>query len=73
MPSPTTCSFLVLPGLRGDERSSCPGAAIFPAAGAEPYKRDLENLQYHLLDTGHFALETHGPEIASLMRDFLQR
>ena len=46
---------------------------IFPAAGAEPYKRDLENLEYHLLDTGHFALETHGPEIASLMRDFLQR
>ena len=46
---------------------------IFPAAGAEPYKRDLENLEYHLLDTGHFALETHGQEIADLMRDFLQR
>ena len=26
-----------------------------------------------LLDTGHFALETHHSEIASLMRDFLQR
>jgi pimeloyl-ACP methyl ester carboxylesterase len=46
---------------------------IFPAAGAEPYKRDLENLEYHLLDTGHFALETHGQEIADLMRDFLIR
>ena len=46
---------------------------IFPAAGAEPYKRDLENLEYHLLDTGHFALETHGQEIADLMRDFLNR
>jgi hypothetical protein len=23
------------------------------------------------LDTGHFALETHGPEIAEAMRDFL--
>lgn len=46
---------------------------IFPAAGAEPYKRDLENLEYHLIDTGHFALETHGQEIADLMRDFLQR
>jgi len=46
---------------------------IFPAAGAEPYKRDLQNLEYHLLDTGHFALETHGREIADLMRDFLNR
>ena len=46
---------------------------IFPAAGAEPYKRDLENLEYHLIDTGHFALETHGQEIADLMREFLKR
>ena len=46
---------------------------IFPAAGAEPYKRDLRNLEYHLIDTGHFALETHGQEIADLMRDFLRR
>ena len=46
---------------------------IFPSAGAEPYKRDLENLEYHLLDTGHFALETHGQEIADLMREFLSR
>ncbi len=46
---------------------------IFPAAGAEPYKRNLENLGYHLIDTGHFALETHGQEIDDLMRDFLSR
>jgi len=46
---------------------------IFPAAGAEPYKRDLKDLEYHLFDTGHFALETHGQEIADLMRDFLNR
>jgi pimeloyl-ACP methyl ester carboxylesterase len=46
---------------------------IFPAAGAEPYKRDLNDLEYHLIDTGHFALETHGQEIAELMRDFLNR
>jgi pimeloyl-ACP methyl ester carboxylesterase len=44
---------------------------IFPAAGAHPYKRDLENLDFHLIDTGHFALETHGDEIADLMREFL--
>ncbi len=46
---------------------------IFPAAGAEPYKRDLKDLEYHLIDTGHFALESHGHEIAELMRNFLNR
>lgn len=46
---------------------------IFPAAGAEPYKRDLKNLEFHLLDAGHFALESHGDEIAKLIRDFLGR
>jgi pimeloyl-ACP methyl ester carboxylesterase len=44
---------------------------IFPAAGAEPYKRDLKTLEYHLLDAGHFALETDGDTIAKLMREFL--
>jgi pimeloyl-ACP methyl ester carboxylesterase len=46
---------------------------IFPAEGAHPYKRDLENLEFHLLDTGHFALEEDGARIAALMRDFLGR
>ena len=46
---------------------------IFPAAGAHPYKRDLENLEFHLLDTGHFALEEDGREIVDLMRSFLRR
>lgn len=46
---------------------------IFSAAGAEPFKRDLTNLEFHLLDTGHFALETHGTEIAALMHRFLKR
>jgi pimeloyl-ACP methyl ester carboxylesterase len=45
--------------------------AIFPAAGADPYKRDLKNLEFHLLDTGHFALEEDGAEIAGLIRAFL--
>ncbi len=44
---------------------------IFPAAGAEPYKMDLKTLEFHLLDAGHFALETNGDEIARLMREFL--
>lgn len=44
---------------------------IFGAAGAEAFRRDLPDAQIHLLDAGHFALETHGPEIASLIRTFL--
>lgn len=46
---------------------------IFVAAGAAPYRRDIPNAEIHLLDTGHFALETHGQEIARLIRDFLDR
>lgn len=46
---------------------------IFPAAGAFPYKRDLKNMEFHLLDTGHFALEEDGAEIAELIRDFLDK
>jgi pimeloyl-ACP methyl ester carboxylesterase len=43
---------------------------IFPAEGAAPYKRDLPGVETHLLDTGHFALETHGEEIASRIERF---
>ena len=46
---------------------------IFVKDGALAYKRDLPNAEVHLLDTGHFALETHGAEIAQLMRQFLGR
>ncbi|MFI8914326.1 alpha/beta fold hydrolase [Streptomyces sp. NPDC053513] len=50
---------------RGDE--------IFGPAGAEAFARDLPDAEIHLLDAGHFALETHGEEIAGLVRDFLGR
>ena len=46
---------------------------IFIAPGAAPYKRDLPQAEIHMLDTGHFALETHGPEIAALIDKFLRR
>lgn len=46
---------------------------IFPPAGAWPYQRDLPNVEIHMIDTGHFALETNGPEIAAYMREFLTR
>jgi pimeloyl-ACP methyl ester carboxylesterase len=46
---------------------------IFPPEGAAPYQRDLQNVETHLLDTGHFALETHGEEIASRIEEFLRK
>jgi len=46
---------------------------IFPPEGAAPYPRDLRNVETHLLDTGHFALETHGEEIATRIEEFIKR
>ena len=43
---------------------------IFPESGAHPYKQDLTNLEFHLLDTGHFALEEDGVLIANYIREF---
>jgi pimeloyl-ACP methyl ester carboxylesterase len=47
--------------------------AIFPAEGARAYLRDLPRAELHLMDSGHFALEDKGSDIARLMRDFLDR
>ena len=44
---------------------------IFQAEGAYPYTRDLENVERHLLDTAHCALEEDGDVIAELMSEFL--
>jgi pimeloyl-ACP methyl ester carboxylesterase len=46
---------------------------IFPADGAYPYKRDLPQVEFHLIDTGHFALEDKFDEMTPLIRDFLKR
>jgi len=46
---------------------------IFPADGAHPYKRDLKDLDFHLIPTGHFALEDKADVIVPLIRDFLAR
>lgn len=46
---------------------------FFVPAGAEAFKRDNPNAQVRLLDTGHFAIETHGAEIAAHMLDLLDR
>jgi pimeloyl-ACP methyl ester carboxylesterase len=44
---------------------------FFLPPGAEAFKRDLAKAQVQFLDTGHFALETHAPEIAGAIRAFL--
>ncbi|NYI17313.1 pimeloyl-ACP methyl ester carboxylesterase [Xanthomonas arboricola] len=45
----------------------------FIPAGAQAYRKDLPNAEIHLLDASHFALETHAPEIAQYLHDFLSR
>jgi len=46
---------------------------FFLPAGAEAFRRDIPNADVRLLDTGHFALETHCDEIAAAIREFLAR
>jgi len=49
------------------------GDFILAEAGAHAYKADLGAPEIHVLEAGHFALESHAPEIAALMREFLAR
>jgi pimeloyl-ACP methyl ester carboxylesterase len=46
---------------------------FFLPAGAEAFRRDNPAAEVRFFDTGHFALESQGPEIAVLIRDFLAR
>jgi pimeloyl-ACP methyl ester carboxylesterase/catechol 2,3-dioxygenase-like lactoylglutathione lyase family enzyme len=50
---------------RGDE--------IFAPEGAQAFAADAEGAEIHLLDGGHFLLESAGDEVAALIRDFLAR
>ena len=43
---------------------------IFPPSGAYPYQRDLRQVDFKLLDTGHFALEELGEVIATHIEHF---
>lgn len=47
--------------------------AFFPEPGAEAYKRDLKNIDYNILDTGHFPLEEEGPFIISKIHQFMSK
>jgi pimeloyl-ACP methyl ester carboxylesterase len=46
---------------------------VFAQAGAEAFLKDTPGAELHLLDTGHFALEEDGAEIAQLIRAFLAK
>lgn len=46
---------------------------FFLPAGADAFKRDVPDAEIRFFDTGHFALETHCAEIATVIRSFLAR
>ena len=48
------------------------GDPIFGVGGAHAYKRDLKDVEVHLLNTGHFALEEDAAVIAKHIRRFLK-
>jgi pimeloyl-ACP methyl ester carboxylesterase len=50
---------------RGDE--------IFGPDGARAFAGDVPNAEIHLLDGGHFLLESAGDQVAELIRDFMGR
>jgi pimeloyl-ACP methyl ester carboxylesterase len=49
------------------------GDEIFGPAGATAFAADLPEAEIHLLEGGHFLLESAGDEVAELARDFLDR
>lgn len=50
-----------------------PQDGYMPEGAARAYLRDLPDAELHLLDGGHWALETNLEEIVGLARDFLGR
>nr|WP_227995850.1 alpha/beta fold hydrolase [Glycomyces albidus] len=50
-----------------------PQDRYMPEEAGRAYLRDLPDAEFHLLDGGHWALETNFDEVAALVRDFLAR
>ena len=46
------------------------GDFVFLPAGAAAYRKDLKHVELHMLNAGHFALETNAAEIAGYIREF---
>ena len=49
------------------------GDPIFGPDGARAFGKDAQDAEIHLLDGGHFLLETAGEEVSELMLSFLHR
>jgi pimeloyl-ACP methyl ester carboxylesterase len=49
------------------------GDEIFGPDGARAFADDVPDAEIHLLDGGHFLLESAGDEVAELIRDFMGR
>lgn len=46
---------------------------LFTQPGAEGYKKDVKDIDYNILDTGHFPLEEEAPFIIEKMSSFLDK
>jgi pimeloyl-ACP methyl ester carboxylesterase len=44
----------------------------FDLSEPEAYRRDVPSAQIHVLEAGHFALDTKADEIAALVREFVK-
>ncbi|WP_410523978.1 hypothetical protein [Psychroserpens sp. NJDZ02] len=47
--------------------------AFFPESGAEAFKKDVQNIDYNIYETGHFALEEEGDAIIKKIRSFMRK
>jgi pimeloyl-ACP methyl ester carboxylesterase len=45
----------------------------FDLGEPEGYRKDVPNAEVHVLDAGHFALDTKADEIAGLVQKFVKR
>jgi len=45
----------------------------FDLGEPERYRKDVPTAEVHVLDAGHFALDTKADEIAALVREFMKK
>jgi pimeloyl-ACP methyl ester carboxylesterase len=67
MPALADRYHVVAPDLPGFGFSDAPDRTNFT------FTRDIPDAEVHLLEAGHFALESQGREIAAIVRNFLAR
>ena len=67
------------PTVRGGAAGGVPVAAVagnhdlsFELSEPEAYRRDVPKAEVHVLEAGHFALDTAADQIAQLVRAFMK-